>query len=115
MSERQPRPAWYHLHVYFDSQTLADAQRLRQQLLEDGLPLAYVGQPIPYAIGPHPQPMFELHAPGSHIDLLCARLDALRGNLSVLVHPVQADELAAHTVDARWLGPALPLRLDQLE
>ena len=39
MSERQPRPAWYHLHVYFDSQTLADAQRLRQQLLEDGLPL----------------------------------------------------------------------------
>lgn len=107
-------PAWFHLHIYFDAQTQDSARQLRQQILMEDWPLAYVGTLIPHAIGPHPRPMFELHAASAHLDAVCARLEARRGPHSVLIHPVQADEYAAHTRDARWLGPALALRLDRL-
>jgi DOPA 4,5-dioxygenase len=76
--------------------------------------LTYAGQLIPIAIGPHPKPMFEIHIPASHINLAMATIDSRREGLSVLFHPVQADELEAHTNGAKWLGEKLPLKLDIL-
>jgi DOPA 4,5-dioxygenase len=59
--------------------------------------------------------MFEMHIPASHINLAMATIDKLRGELSVLIHPVQHDEMAAHTADARWLGEKLKLNLEILK
>lgn len=58
--------------------------------------------------------MFEIHVPAAKIDSIVPVIDKKRSGLSVLIHPVQDDELAAHTVFARWLGEKLKLDLSQL-
>jgi DOPA 4,5-dioxygenase len=58
--------------------------------------------------------MFELHIPASMINYAKASIDELREGLSVLIHPVQQDELDAHTNAAIWLGKKLALKLDVL-
>lgn len=104
----------YHSHIYFSSDEMALAKQVRENIIKKLPQLTYAGQLIPIAIGPHPKPMFEMHIPASHINLAMATIDSLREGLSVLFHPVQHDEMAAHTADARWLGEKLPLKLDIL-
>jgi DOPA 4,5-dioxygenase len=58
--------------------------------------------------------MFELHIPANMINYAKASIDELREGLSVLIHPVQQDELDAHTNSAIWLGTKLDLKLDAL-
>ena len=58
--------------------------------------------------------MFEIHIPASEIEKITPVLDEMRQGLSVLIHPVQENELEAHTVGARWLGEELPLSLKAL-
>ena len=58
--------------------------------------------------------MFEIRIPAAEIDQTIPVIDNLRQGLSVLIHPVQENELEAHTADARWLGEALPLDLQVL-
>jgi aromatic ring-cleaving dioxygenase len=105
----------YHAHVYFALDEMALATQVRANILKDLPQLTYAGQLIPIAIGPHPKPMFEMHILASHINLAMASIDALREGLSVLIHPVQHDEMAAHTADARWLGEKLTLNLEILK
>jgi aromatic ring-cleaving dioxygenase len=105
----------FHAHVYFSLDEMALAKQVRANILRDLPQLTYAGQLIPVAIGPHPKPMFELHIPASHINLAMASIDALREGLSVLIHPVQHDEMVAHTADARWLGEKLTLNLEILK
>jgi aromatic ring-cleaving dioxygenase len=105
----------YHAHIYFGLDEMALATQVRDNIIKALPQLTYAGQLIPIAIGPHPKPMFEMHIPASHINLAMATIDALRGELSVLVHPVQHDEMAAHTADARWLGEKLQLNLEILK
>ena len=101
----------YHAHIYFNLDEMALAGQVRESIIK-GLPqLNYKGQLIPIPIGPHPKPMFEIHIPAADINSAMAIIDALRQGLSVLIHPVQHDEMAAHTLDARWLGEKLPLNL----
>ncbi len=104
----------YHGHIYFTLREAALAAQVRENILKNLPQLTYAGQLIPMPIGPHPKPMFEIHIPASHINLAMATIDKLRKELSVLIHPVQADELEAHTNAARWLGEKLPLKLDIL-
>lgn len=91
------------------------AAQVRENILNELPQLSYKGQLIPMPIGPHPQPMFELHIPAFQINYAMAALDVLREGLSVLIHPVQADELQAHTNGARWLGTKLALNLSVLK
>lgn len=105
----------YHAHVYFDTESRATAERVRESLIQDIPQLIYRGQLIPMSIGPHPKPMFELHIPGDYINFAMASIDVLREGLSVLIHPVHDDELRAHTADARWLGARLPINTDILK
>jgi aromatic ring-cleaving dioxygenase len=105
----------YHAHIYFLVNEIALATQVRENIIKALPQLTYTGQLIPIPIGPHPKPMFELHIPASHINYAMATIDALRSELSVLVHPVQADELDAHTNAARWLGTKLPLDLSVLK
>jgi aromatic ring-cleaving dioxygenase len=105
----------YHAHIYFGLDEMPLATQVRENIINALPQLTYKGQLIPMPIGPHPKPMFELHIPSSHINLAMATIDSMRGELSVLIHPVQHDEMAAHTADARWLGEKLMLNLEILK
>lgn len=59
--------------------------------------------------------MFELHIPAAEIDDAIRIIEQKRRGLSVLIHPVQANELEAHTASARWLGTPLALKLEVLQ
>ena len=101
----------YHAHVYFSVDEMVLAQQVRDNIIEALPQLTYTGQLIPIAIGPHPKPMFEIHVPAASINYAMATIDSLREGLSVLIHPVQTNELDAHTNGARWLGAKLSLNL----
>ncbi len=105
----------YHAHIYFALDELTLATQVRENIIAALPQLTYTGQLIPISIGPHPLPMFEIHIPAASINLAMATIDRLRKEFSVLVHPVQADELAAHTSGARWLGKKLTLNLNVLK
>ena len=105
----------YHAHVYFSVDEMALAAQVRENIIKALPQLTYTGQLIPMAIGPHPLPMFELHVPAASINFAMATINDLREGLNVLVHPVQNDELEAHTNGARWLGEMLTLNLSVLK
>jgi aromatic ring-cleaving dioxygenase len=105
----------YHAHIYFSLDEMPLATQVRENIITELPQLSYKGQLIPIPIGPHPKPMFEIHIPAADINYAMATIDGLRQGLSVLIHPVQHDEMAAHTLDARWLGEKLPLNLEILK
>ena len=105
----------YHAHIYFELAEKALASQVRANIINELPRLTYQGQLIPMPIGPHPKPMFEIHIATADIHCAMASIDALRQGLSVLIHPVQHDEVAAHTQGARWLGEKLPLNLEVLK
>ena len=104
----------FHAHIYFTLEEIALAEKVRTNIAQAIPQLSYVGRLIPMPIGPHSLPMFEIHIPVQIIESAKATIDNLREGLSVLIHPVQHDELEAHTAKAIWLGKPLPLNLDVL-
>ncbi len=104
----------FHVHIYFTKNEIELAQKVRDELIRAIPQLIYVGELILKPVGPHSKPMFEIHIPAAEIDRIAAIIDKKRSGLSVLIHPVQDDELAAHTVFARWLGDRLKLDLNNL-
>ena len=105
----------YHAHIYFALDEMTLAAQVRNNIIKHLPQLTYTGQLIPASIGPHPLPMFEIHIPAASINLAMATMNELREGLSVLIHPVQTDELAAHTSGASWLGEKLTLNLNVLK
>lgn len=104
----------YHAHIYFNLQQQAIAEEVRFTLAAAIPELTYLGRLIPMPIGPHPLPMFEIHIPAQILETAIATIDSKRQGLTVLIHPVQADELEAHTTKALWLGEPVLLKLDVL-
>lgn len=104
----------FHAHIYFTKNDIELATQVRNQLIHLIPELTYVGELILKPIGPHPKPMFEIHIPGDKIDFIAQVIDKKRAGLPVLIHPVQDDELAAHTVFARWFGDKQKLDLSIL-
>lgn len=104
----------FHAHIYFTENEIELAKQVRDDLILAMPQLTYVGELIQKPVGPHPKPMFEIHIPAGDINKAALLIDKKRAGLSVLIHPVQHDELAAHTVFARWLGEGLPLDLNAL-
>lgn len=104
----------FHGHIYFSPDEIELAAKVRENLINDIPQLTYVGTLIPQPIGPHSKPMFEIHIPAAEIDIITSVIDEMRQGLSVLIHPVQDNELEAHTEYAKWLGRKLPLDLKVL-
>ena len=104
----------FHAHVYFAESGIELAKQVREDLIVAIPQLTYVGVLIQKPIGPHPKPMFEIHIPAVDINKAALLIDKKRAGLSVLIHPAQEDDLAAHTIFARWLGEKLPLNLEAL-
>jgi aromatic ring-cleaving dioxygenase len=105
----------YHAHIYFNLDEIALATQVRENITQAIPQLTYVGELIPMLVGPHPKPMFEIHIPVADLNYAMATIVKLRQGLSVLIHPVQHDEVAAHTIDAVWLGEVLTLNIDFLK
>ena len=104
----------YHAHIFLKADEAAPAEALRQRLqplLPSGVS---IGAFLPHAAGPLPAPMFQLDYSAILAEQVEAVLRQHTSGHSVLIHPLLADELAAHTAQAIWLGPVLPLYLDRL-
>jgi len=65
-------------------------------------------------IGPHTKPMFEIHIPGAELETVTEAMEHMRRGLSILIHPVEGNQLEAHSIHAKWLGQQLPLNLNIL-
>ena len=104
----------FHAHLYFSVAEIKFASQVRDDIAQALPYLTYIGQPIPMLVGPHSQPMFEMHIPATKIEHATTILNDLRAGFSVLIHPVQLDELAAHTDEAVWLGEKLALKREAL-
>ncbi len=104
----------YHAHIYFRMEQAELAAKVRETLAREIPQLTYLGPLIAMPIGPHPLPMFEIHIPIAFVETAIQTIDTLRQGLTVLIHPVQHNELQAHTELARWLGEPLPLKLEVL-
>lgn len=104
----------FHCHIYFSEDEIPLATVVRDDLIKSLPQITYAGRLIPIPIGPHTKPMFEIHIPASDITTALPIIEANRQTLSVLIHPVESNELAAHTTGAIWLGEKVPLRLSAL-
>ena len=104
----------FHGHIYFSADQIERATEVRQNLASALPQLTYLGKLITRPIGPHTKPMFEIHIPAAEIERIMPVIEELRQGLSVLIHPVQENELEAHTTGAQWLGEKLPLDLKVL-
>jgi len=108
----------WHAHIYYTSDTRAAALALHGQLVqakESGAiaELLFVGEMRDRALGPHPVPEFEIHFTAAMVPAVVAMLEP--SGLTALVHPLTDDDVADHTTLARWIGPALPLKLETLD
>ena len=99
----------YHAHVYFNPQTLAQAEKLcREAGQRFGVKVGRVHQKI---VGPHPHWSCQLAFNASQFPSLIPWLDQNRDGLNILIHGLTGDDLADHTDHAAWLGTPQELRL----
>ena len=106
-------PRQYHAHMYFESEQLAQAAHLREQVGQ--LFAVRLGRLFPMPIGPHPKGMFQIAFDeaqfGQRIDLEIRRLldslfDGAAGSL--VAHLAEMDELSLDDLKAieKQVGPA---------
>ena len=103
----------YHAHIYFDQASVAEARALCIGAWE-AFHVA-LGRFHRRAVGPHPRWSCQLSFDADAFDDVIPWLDANRGELDVLVHPLTGDVLAEHTTQAAWLGQAVALNLEVFE
>ena len=112
-----PDAPW-HAHVYYSDADRAAASGLRTQFVRmaeagDESPVLFVGRMMDRPVGPHPLPQFEVHFRERSLEEIAALLEA--SGLRALVHPLTDDDLADHTVHARWIGAPLALDVATLD
>jgi aromatic ring-cleaving dioxygenase len=102
----------YHAHIYYDPETRATAERLREGIGDRFE--ARLGNWHDEPVGPHPVAMYQVAFAAEEFPALVPWLMLNRDGLNVLVHPLTDDSVADHTRFALWLGKPLPLRLEVL-
>jgi aromatic ring-cleaving dioxygenase len=102
----------FHAHVYYDPETRAVAERLREAI-GSGFTVQ-LGRWHDKQVGPHPASMYQVAFAVAEFPRLVPWLMLNRESLSILVHPLTGNDYDDHAHHALWLGPALPLRLDML-
>jgi DOPA 4,5-dioxygenase len=102
----------YHAHVYYQPATRRAAENLREAI---GAKFSVaLGRWHDQPVGPHPIAMYQVSFAVAEFQSLVPWLMLNHAGLSILIHPLTGDDLADHRDYPLWLGPALPLRLDQL-
>lgn len=104
----------YHAHVYFPLREQDKAQALNEIIRQERQDVLRVFPLVRRLVGPHKMPMFEIHLESLSEEFL-AWLDTIRGDFSVLIHPVSEEELLDHTERAIWLGREIGVFEEKLE
>ena len=112
-STGSPAVHGYHAHVYYDSDSLPVAERLRDRLTA-GFPVE-IGRFSGEQVGPHPVPQFQIIFSTAQLQTLVPWLMLNREGLDILVHPLTDDMVDDHTVYALWLGTPIKLKLDTMQ
>ena len=99
----------YHAHVYFDANTLAQAEHLCLAASEQFL--LTMGRVHQKPVGPHPSWSCQLAFQSEEFATLIPWLNRHRAGLTVLIHPVTEDDLKDHRDYAMWLGQSEKLDL----
>ncbi|RRV09091.1 4,5-dioxygenase [Pseudomonas sp. v388] len=104
-----PTVQGYHAHVYFDAQSLEQAQALCEAAVDEfGVQMGRVHQ---RPVGPHPDWSCQLAFEHAQLADVTLWLALNRKGLVVFVHPLTGDELRDHTEHAIWMGAVRPLNL----
>jgi aromatic ring-cleaving dioxygenase len=103
----------YHAHVYYATETLPAAERLRQALAER-FPVE-LGAFSGAQVGPHPVPQFQIIFDKAQFAHVVPWLMLNRDGLDILLHPLTDDMVDDHTIYALWLGTPIALKLDTMQ
>jgi aromatic ring-cleaving dioxygenase len=113
ISRPENRYSAYHAHVYFNEQTVEQAENL---CVSAGKTLNIaVGRVHRKLVGPHPHWSCQLSFTSTQFDAVIPWLERHRDGLNVLVHGVTGNDIADHTDHAMWLGDPQPLVLSFFE
>jgi aromatic ring-cleaving dioxygenase len=112
-STGSPQVHGYHAHVYYASETLPAAEKLREALAAN-FPVR-VGRLNDDPIGPHPVPQFAAIFETDAFESVVPWLMLNREGLDILIHPLTDDMVDDHTVYALWLGSPIGLKLDTMQ
>jgi DOPA 4,5-dioxygenase len=105
--------ASFHAHVYFKTDEEHDAaMALRGEVGERFA--VRLGTVWDKAVGPHPQPMFQIAFATELFASLVPWLMLNHRGLSVLIHPSTTTPRLDHLEHALWLGTRLPLSAEGL-
>jgi aromatic ring-cleaving dioxygenase len=103
----------YHVHVYYDDSTRANALLLREQIGERFA--VQIGRLFETPVGPHPMAQYEIGLLQNEFARLVPWLMLNHHGLSILLHPNTDLEREDHAGSAMWLGEPLPLLLEKLD
>jgi len=112
MADADPAAPW-HAHIYYSAEERAAAEALRNRFVSltrngNDPAVLFVGRMMDRPIGPHPIAQYEVHFREGFEAEIGALIEA--ADLRALIHPLTDDDLADHTVLARWIGE--PVELD---
>jgi aromatic ring-cleaving dioxygenase len=103
----------YHAHVYYDAESRAAAEQLRQQIAAR-FATAVLGRWHDEPVGPHPISMYQVAFSVEEFPRIVPFLMLNRAGLRILVHPETGNGYRDHAFHAAWLGEPVPLKLDVL-
>lgn len=98
----------YHAHIYYTEATREDALSVHRQVAARFPDLA-LSPLVDYAVGPHLAPMFQVAFGEELLEICKDFFTPFSDRLSIMIHPLIADDLLAHTQLAIWLGNPLPV------
>lgn len=99
----------WHVHVYFNAQSLAQARQLCEQAAKRFA--LTVGRMHERPVGPHPQWSCQLSFGPELFGEALPWLLLNRAGLTLLAHPITGDDLVDHPDHALWLGEPQSLDL----
>lgn len=99
----------YHSHIYFDADTLAQAECLIHDI-SDLCPMV-IGRVHQKPVGPHPMWSCQIAYGAEWFATIMPWLALNRDGLIVFTHPMTGDDLADHRDYAIWMGQPQPLNL----
>ena len=99
----------YHAHVYFELDTVEQANKLCQQAGQlFGLKIGRVHQK---PIGPHPKWSCQISFTNTDFEQFIPWISENRNGLTIFVHALTGNDLKDHTQFASWLGESVELDL----
>lgn len=107
----------WHAHIYYEASERAAAETLRgkfaELMVEDVVPILFIGRMTDRPVGPHPIAQFEIHFSAGAGAAVARAIEET--GLRALIHPLTDDDVADHTTLAHWIGQPLDLDISVLD